>query len=432
MRSRDVRVLAVALAGLLAVAAAPLESGSDAGATGTQASVGFSSGNVEWVDVNPLHTGTAGGVVHGDRYYVTDPRGVYVYDVAAPEQPELLGFLTAAQMGLSAVLAQEDPDTNGEILLVDAANPDEPSASAELLVVDVSEPEEMSVLASVDSTAHTWECVLDCTYAYGRDGDVIDLTDPESPKVATNWRGHVEGDDYMHDFNEVAPGRVLGAGQPSFYLDVDKATGEPAVLARIDSDFHSLGHHHAGWPNGATDPLMLMGAEVAPSGATNLAGSDCSDESTYAVATFDATAVREVDERQFNARNPQAHRRGDKDGHAAQREGAGFAKLAEWRVDGRGAYVDGNPPAHTLFCGHWFDPHPTWDDGGVLAVAHYDWGTRFVDVAGVEDGGEMEEIGWFVPAGGYTGSVTWVSDEIVYVHDYRRGLDILRVTGAGG
>jgi hypothetical protein len=82
--------------------------------------------NVEFLGRFPEHFGTAGGRLVGDRFYLTDPRGVYVYDVTVPEEPTLLGSLLLPQSGTFAALAQEDPDTDGTILLVDAVDPAPP------------------------------------------------------------------------------------------------------------------------------------------------------------------------------------------------------------------------------------------------------------------------------------------------------------------
>lgn len=391
---------------------------------------GFSSDNVEWQAGLPAHSGTSGGILHDGYYHVTDPRGVYVYDVAEPADPQLVGSLPAAQTGTHAVFAQEEPDTNGEILLVNAIDAQEPSTSARLLVVDVGDKDDLSVIGSLDVTDHTWTCVLDCSYAYGRDGDIVDLTDPTAPKeTGVSWRKEIveEGahDGYAHDFTEVAPGRLIAAGQPTLYLDATDPL-HPVELTRIKADLPALGYHGAVWPNDATDPLLLMGAEVGPAGATRFVGSGCDDDSTHAVASYDASEVIRVDERQFNGRDEQAWAHGTKEGHAQQRERAEFRPLEQWRVDGRGAYADGNAPAHVLYCGHWFDAHPQWDAGGYLAMGHYDWGTRFLQVDGE---GRFEEVGWFQPVGGYTASAYWITDDVVYVHDYRRGIDILRVDG---
>jgi hypothetical protein len=59
-----------------------------------------------------------------------------------------------------------------------------------------------------------------------------------------------------------------------------------------------------------------------------------------------------------------------------------------------------------------------------MAVSYYDRGTRFVDVA---KDGTMKEIGWITPAEGYAGSPQWISKDVVYVMDYRRGMEVVRL-----
>lgn len=373
------------------------------------ASTGFSTSNVEWVTVMPQHSGTSGGKLVGKHYYMTDPRGVYIYDASDAAAPDLVGSLLALQIGTGAVLAQEEPDTNGKILLVNAYNPQGPGgpgATSALLVVDVSDKAAPTIVGSMNVTDHTWSCILKCRYAIGRTGHVLDLRDPSKPEEVADWREVTQVATYVHDFEEIRPGRVIAAGQPSLYMDFRNPL-KPKVLAALASDFHSLGYHGSDWPRNGKDPLLVMGAEVAPAGSTNTAGSDCTDEGIHAVATYDATDVVAADRK-------------------GKHDGVTFHKLKEWRVAGRGVYADGKAPGHTLYCGHWFDAHPKWRNGGTLALAHYDWGTRFLDV---DSKGAIEEIGWFQPVRGYTASAKWITDEIVYVHDYIRGLDVLRFSG---
>ena len=380
--------------------------------TGSALQTGFSSPNVEWLDVLPQHTGTSGGALSGKYYYVTDPRGLFIYDVSEPTTPELVGQLLAAQTGTHSLLAQEDPETNGKILLVNGVNPDAGSNNdpdGALLIIDVKDKTAPKLAGSMATYDHTWSCVLKCKYAIGRTGFVLDLKNPSKPKEIANWREHVEAPGYMHDFTEVAPGRLIGSGQPSLYLDM-RNPKKPKELSRFDPGFHTLGYHGAAWPNGGKDPLLLMGAEIAPAGAGGYAGSDCTDENIHAVATYDASRVVKADRKKLSLSE-------------RQRAGAVFRKLAEWRVSGRGAYADGNAPGHTLYCGHWFDPHPKWKAGGILALAHYDWGTRFLKI---ERNGKIEQAGYFQPVLGHTASARWIDNNIVYVHDYRRGLEILR------
>src|SRR5687768_8832176 len=65
--------------------------------------------NVEYLGRFPEHTGTAGGQLSPDGkfFYLTDPRGVYVYDVADPASPKRLGSIALFQQQLGAALAQE-------------------------------------------------------------------------------------------------------------------------------------------------------------------------------------------------------------------------------------------------------------------------------------------------------------------------------------
>ena len=67
---------------------------------------------------------------------------------------------------------------------------------------------------------------------------------------------------------------------------------------------------------------------------------------------------------------------------------------------------------------------PGFSDSGRMAVSYYDRGTRFVDVG---KDGKMKEIGGIVPAEGYSGSPQGISKDVVYIMDYRRGLEVVRL-----
>jgi hypothetical protein len=93
-----------------------------------------------------------------------------------------------------------------------------------------------------------------------------------------------------------------------------------------------------------------------------------------------------------------------------------------------GILFDGNPPANALGCSaHWLEASPSFNNGGVFAEGYYEHGTRFFYVNGA---GKLREVGFFVPFGGSTSAAHWITDRIVYVIDYTRGIDILRWKGA--
>ncbi len=92
-----------------------------------------------------------------------------------------------------------------------------------------------------------------------------------------------------------------------------------------------------------------------------------------------------------------------------------------------GAVHDGRAPGGVLGCStHGFAEHPRFKDGGIVALAHYENGLRFLRVDGR---GAIFEAGYFLPYGGETSGTLWMTDEIVYTFDVVRGIDVLRYTG---
>ena len=399
-----------------------------------------STDNVEYLGRFPEHTGTAGGQLSpdGTKFYLTDPRGVYVYDVTNPASPTRLGSVALFQTTTGAALAQEDPNSNGEILLVDAATT--PAGSAQLQVVDVSTPTNVKVLDTVPVTDHTWTCISgtdatgaanSCAYAYGRSGHIVDLRNPADAKLLpTTWRKPVGYGDkgntpYTHDLTEIRPGLVMSSGSTAILMDTSNPTS-PVRLTAIEQPgrFSSLGYHSVEWGRGGSEPFLVAGTEIAPKVAglpatDNTAGTDCEGENSV-IETWDARGVKE---------GLKAYA----DGVPADQAFAGrtFTRRDAYDAGGRGIFLQGQAPGHVLYCAHWMELHPDFKKGGRMAVSYYDRGTRFVDV---KSDGTMAEVGWITAAEGYSGSPQWVSDDIVYVMDYRRGLEIVRLNDmpAGG
>jgi hypothetical protein len=386
-----------------------------------------STDNVEYLGRFPEHTGTAGGALSADgkRFFLTDPRGVYVYDTTDAASPSLLGSLRLFQTTTGVALAQEDPDTNDKILLVDGGPT--PAGPTALNVVDVSDPKAMKVLATVPVTDHTWTCVSgvdatkkknSCAWAYGRSGHIVDLRDPSKPALLPQtWRSAVDYGDrsnspYTHDLTEVRPGLVMSAGSTSILMDTSNPA-KPLRLTAIDQQarFPSLGFHSIEWAKGGTSPWLVAGTEIAPGGPTNSAGSDCDGENSV-IETWDARKVVAA----LKTYKPGSGAKGMR--------GATFTKVDAFKVANRGLFLDGAAPGHVLYCAHWMELHPTFAGSGRMAVSYYDRGTRFVDVG---KDGKMKEVGWITAAEGYSGSPQWISKDVVYVMDYRRGLEVVRL-----
>ncbi|MDP9384137.1 MAG: hypothetical protein M3P50_02690 [Actinomycetota bacterium] len=343
---------------------------------------GYSSSNVEFVRNLPQHTDTAGARKLGNFFYITTERDLTIYDVSTPLEPRQVGHLVLPKLG-TPVFTEEDPDTNGSILLV--------SNGGVLMVIDVSDkraPKLLSTLKGADD--HTVSCVLDCTWAYGSEGTIVDLRDPGSPVLSPNtWQTRdIESE---HDVTEVSPGIVLTSTQPLKLLDARKDPERPIELASTPKEPGRFVHAN-GWPRGGKDDFLLVGGEAV--------GPGCSEDPSASFSTWDARQWRET---------------------------GTIRQIDEFRL-GPGSPTEGRAP-DSSFCVHWFDEHPDYKNGGLVAIGWYEHGTHFLRIG---KDGQISEVGWFLGGGGQSSAAYWIDERTVYVADYIRGLDVLRFTGEIG
>jgi hypothetical protein len=170
-------------------------------------------------------------------------------------------------------------------------------------------------------------------------------------------------------------------------MDARKQPTAPLELASGTTDDFRLIHSNR-WPNLGRDRFFLVQGETPFSGP-------CTEDSG-AFMTWDASRWKKT--------------------HS-------FHLIDEFRVK-NGNFVDGDPPANAAGCTNmWFQEHPSFDNGGLVASAFFEHGTRILDVS---DEGQIKQVGYFTPAGGETIASYWLSNEIVYSVDLTRGIDILR------
>ena len=343
---------------------------------------GLASDNVTYVGTVPFEIGGApsGARLVGDYLYVAGTRSFSIYDVSDPLAPALASITPTGPQ-----FPNEDVDTNGKILLI--ANE---QLGRTLQVWDVenkSSPQKLSELTNIGD--HTFTCVFRCSYAYGSRGSIIDLRDPANAKLVGGW-GQLPPNDGF-DTTEVSPGMVLTASRTITFLDGRKDVLHPTVIALGGTDDHRL-IHSLRWPNRGRDRFFLVQGETP--------ASQTCDENSGAFMTWDTAGYRRT---------------------------RSFTLVDEFRVP-NGNFADGNPPANGLGCtAMWFQEHPDFASGGVVASAFFEHGTRFLDV---DRKGKISEIGYFMPAGGETIATYWITDEIVYAIDITRGIDILQFDNA--
>jgi hypothetical protein len=192
-----------------------------------------------------------------------------------------------------------------------------------------------------------------------------------------------------HDVTEVAPGLIVTSSTPIMYLDARKNPAKPKLIGLGTPPDGQYMHGNL-WPRGGKDKFLLAGGESS--------GPACDESGGSALfMTYDATKVKKT---------------------------GTFNLIDTFNVE------NGNPTegdaAADLYCAHWFDTHPTYRNGGLVAMAWYEHGTRFLQV---DKKGQIKEVGWFLPIAGSTSATYWINDEILYSVDYNRGIDILRYTG---
>src|SRR3712207_2335641 len=132
------------------------------------------------------------------------------------------------------------------------------------MVIDVSDKTDPKVMSTLeDADDHTITCVLDCKWAYGSEGTIVDLRDPAKPRLAkteaTGWQ--TDDIEQEHDVTEVSPGIVLTSTQPLKLLDARTDPENPTVLASTQKEPGRFVHANL-WPNGGRDDFMLVGGEA--------------------------------------------------------------------------------------------------------------------------------------------------------------------------
>jgi hypothetical protein len=362
-----------------------------AGADPTPGPAYIATDNVEWVANIPLNTDSAGARLLGKQLFVTDDRGLTIWDVEDPAFPKPLSYTPAPQ---GAYYVEEDVDTNGKILLLGTFSDLTDGLGGplnKLQVYDVSNRTAPKLIGELPgANSHTVTCVLDCTYAYNSNGRIIDLTDPTKPKfTGTRWDAAANSKG-GHDLTEVAPGLVVTSSRPILYLDAREDPAKPKVIGTGTPGDNRLVHGNL-WPQNGKDKYLLVGGE---------SGGNCNTKDAGAFMTF-------------------THSRDEVTGQTT------FRMVDEFRL-GTGLPTDGNSP-YDQYCAHWFSTHPDYADGGLVAAGWYEHGTRFLNVD--HKTGQISEAGWFYPVGGSTSAAYWIDDQYLYVVDYQRGIDILRYTG---
>lgn len=363
------------------------------------------SDNVEYLGSIKQDVGlTTGAKVVGDRLYVTSGKNISIYDISDPASPQGLGTLKT-----NVAWENEEVPTNGKLLAVasDFYSVGVPECVTQLAVdgcvqlFDVRDPTDIRQVGVIPIANHTAECALDCSYLYGQRGTIIDargVLDGRAPTVVGDWIEQLAEDGIeetsCHHIRELRPGVLMTACRPFVVFTINPGEGgsvdDPKVLAVGQA---AKFVHSARWPRHGADDFVLIGGEENFTGRCEL------NNSEFSVYRAPAGGVGEMP-----------------------------APVDQVPPAGNGFYADGKPVAGALGCSvHWFQEHPTFHDGGLVALSEYEDGVRFLQI---HPDGTIEEQGYFLSLGSSSSSPKWAGrDDVLYSIDYVRGIDILRWKG---
>jgi hypothetical protein len=379
--------------------------------------VSVTSDNVEHLgylgDLGPTVSARVVRVAEDDtRLYVGSiGRGLTIYDLADPEQPELLGVLPIPGFQNEDIAVSDD----GDIAVIAH------DTSAGNHFIDTSNPRSPRLGTTLPAGDHTIECVVaDCTFAYGSSGRLFDLSDINNVRVVGNWQTEVRGQGFTISQSAHAvhrdpeTGYILTDTVPRYILDVSENPLKPVVVTEIaiPGGGNLRYQHNSLWPSSEAaagldaredGEALRPGELLMATGETNFTrtcGASNGPFFTMDISGWDSDAGP-LEDRVLDVYRPPAN----------------------------GNYLDGSPRVNGLGCSaHWFNwsEDTASEDGDYLvALAAFEHGARFLSV---DSGtGQIDEIGWFQPFNGSAGAAYWVTDEIVYVTDYIRGIDILRI-----
>ena len=362
------------------------------------------------------------------RFNVADPNNVY------QSGHLLLTLSNPTALPISDVQNEDTLATPKTVVLSDDYT------TGQAIVVDVHDPTNMTLLASVTGgDGHTNNCISTssnpCAYDYTTGGTsnhsgnhAMDISDPTKPKLIPDWIS-VFGSNapsQIHDITEIHTGLIATASDPVAFIDTTNPV-KPALLFKLPQT-----------PAETAPESGAAGSKRSHRTQCEVAAKRCRPvfprtglRASMMVAAnyFKTTAARLYS---YDTTNWQSTHRFNLTGSYTLEMGD-----ADEGVAGGVTAVDsnGNPSdASVGFLGcatHWFEPHPNFNNGGLVALSGFAFGVRLLNVS---PQGRLQQVGYFVPVGGAHGADTvgvhWLTDRYMATIDFSNGgLDIVEYTG---
>lgn len=369
----------------------------------------------------------------GDTMFVSTELGLYSYDVSDPAAPALLGALPMylwenedmdVDRKRELVFISRDPRVIGGL-------PSSLGPSGAVHIIDVSDPARMVPAGSFELPAgHTTTCVNDCDFLWtggplanpvrhpgwsGRPIYATDVTNPLTPVPCPEPidTGRDNGATaYAHDVQVDANGVawVSGEGGVRGYWTSGKHRNPLTGKVEEATGCDPIPYAGGGTPESATPSRFMHNSWRDVDAAVDGRKGDVLYATEEELSSACAQSGRFVTYDLQGSYNGEGWRNIDKTKFT-------MTALDTWTPEGQ-AGTTGCDSAHYLS-----------DRGdGVIAIAFYDQGTRFLDVSDPRD---IRQIGFFRPDDA-TAWAPYFYRGYVFVADNARGIDVLKFQGSSG
>jgi hypothetical protein len=314
-----------------------------------------------------------GAALEGDVLYVATPYSLVVYDVGTPTSPELL-----ATRPSSRLIHGELISTGGDLLLLNGG-----FTGGGLDVWNVEDKSNPVLAGTLEGQPDEhFSCVLDCRWAYGSEGTIVDLRVPQEPDVhSLDWKVEAGiGEEHLHRVDEYRPGFMATAprgGAPAI-VDVRDPL-RPRIVARTQMPrLNRSAFLYSSWARGGDDRFLVTSTE----------NPSCGDDHQAALVTYDTK---------------------------------GWPQDRKFEVAGRFRYAGRTEDEACL--AYYFSLHPDFADGGLVLLPNGLEGTRVLEMA---SDGSMTEAASFVLPTSDVWLTFWADEEIFYALNMTGEVYVLR------
>ncbi len=314
-----------------------------------------------------------GAALDGRYLYVATPHSLSIYDVEDPMAPELLATRASSRFVHGELIS-----TGGDLLLLNGG-----IGIGGLDVWNVEDKSNPVVAGTIEGVRDEhFSCLLDCTWAYGSAGSIVDLRVPQDPVLHPgNWARSIGmGNTFFHRIDEYRRGFMATApreGAPAIVDVRDPLRPRVVARTRMPSRYLSM-FLYTTWARGGSDRFLVASTENPA----------CDDDHKAALVTFDTK---------------------------------GWPRERRFEIAGRFRYTTRTEDETCL--AYYFSLHPEFEDGGLALLPNGLEGTRVIEVA---PGGTMTEVGSFVLPTSDVWLAFWVDEEIFYALNATGEVYILR------